>query len=354
MDSKDILLRQLLAKNHILNGGMEIFQQKGFSAIGIGAAGDDIADQFRAHYANLDDVNISTQHHTLDDGVSSCLQLNINIPESDVASDEYFLLQHRVEGYNFRHLFGKDLTFTFRVSSPTAGTYYAYFGNYDMSKSFVAEYVIATANVEQEVVINIPAHTAGTWDFENGTGLIVTFVLANGLTAYQTDTIGSWQDGQKWCKADQVNGFSVGGAFKLGAVALYEGTFTKDTLPEFRTKHQSYQKELAECKRYYQLISAAFGKGLTGGKVRFSIHFPVEMRAVPSVGATGVLRITDETTSDYIQSVAHAAIASPSHITNKAARIGLDNFAVSSAGQYYNLIPTISPNNSIYLDARLS
>lgn len=70
-------------------------------------------------------------------------------------------------------------------------------------------------------------------------------------------------------------------------VALYEGEYTAETLPEYRPK--GYGAELVECMRYYQcsdLIYIPYGFGTSGAKQRNTIHFYVPMRETPTVLTT--------------------------------------------------------------------
>lgn len=67
--------------------------------------------------------------------------------------------------------------------------------------------------------------------------------------------------------------------------ALYEGSYTSDTLPSYQPK--GYAAELAECQRYYQIIpeqtSCAFSSSAQSGKYfASSINFP-QMRITPTV-----------------------------------------------------------------------
>ena len=86
-------------------------------------------------------------------------------------------------------------------------------------------------------------------------------------------------------------------AVTIQKIALYEGTYTRETLPEYQPK--GFAAELKECQRYYYrtgLVTAlAFGtssNSRTGGFV--SLITPVEMRIVPSVVANqqGWLRVS--------------------------------------------------------------
>lgn len=66
--------------------------------------------------------------------------------------------------------------------------------------------------------------------------------------------------------------------------ALYEGTYTVDTLPAYMPK--GYAAELAECQRYYQEITIDFSAYEIGTDVnyptRVPLIYPMEMRIIPT------------------------------------------------------------------------
>lgn len=70
--------------------------------------------------------------------------------------------------------------------------------------------------------------------------------------------------------------------------ALYEGSYTADTLPAYQPK--GYEAELAECMRYYQV----FGKKRLiqstepNGGFTISERFPIAMRVAPTIKGTYV------------------------------------------------------------------
>ena len=68
--------------------------------------------------------------------------------------------------------------------------------------------------------------------------------------------------------------------------ALYEGSYTADTIPAYQPK--GYAAELAECQRYYRIGAQAvtIGKLYTGGSI-FSIDFP-KMRIYPTIKLLGI------------------------------------------------------------------
>ena len=77
---------------------------------------------------------------------------------------------------------------------------------------------------------------------------------------------------------------------KLKWVALYEGEYTIDTLPEYQPK--GYGAELAECQRYYIDVSGAHAYGVLTevGTAEFVIPIPVSLRfPYPSFSFEGSL-----------------------------------------------------------------
>ena len=81
---------------------------------------------------------------------------------------------------------------------------------------------------------------------------------------------------------------------RLKWVALYEGEYTAETLPEYRPK--GYGAELAECKRYYQILlkkgnyvlPIGYGRTSSTSAGRITIPLQVEMRITPTMKADNI------------------------------------------------------------------
>lgn len=84
---------------------------------------------------------------------------------------------------------------------------------------------------------------------------------------------------------------------KIKCVALYEGSYTADTLPPYVPK--GYAAELAQCKRYYNIIPYDMDDYYVNASTTYPSIYPVsfpEMRIIPTVtlreswnaGAAGV------------------------------------------------------------------
>lgn len=94
------------------------------------------------------------------------------------------------------------------------------------------------------------------------------------------------------------NGSSEGVAKSpIKYVALYEGEYTAETLPEYRPK--GYGAELAECQRYFWRMNNSNNWGIfalgweqSSTNVRYIVHLPVQMRLKPSVAYAGNFVVT--------------------------------------------------------------
>lgn len=99
-------------------------------------------------------------------------------------------------------------------------------------------------------------------------------------------------------KPGAVNFVATEGSVGITWVALYEGEYTAENLPEYQPK--GYGAELAECQRYfYSYIGGGNGAfiALPAGASQFAgLMFPVEMRAIPSIHA---LKIRSWTTVGF-------------------------------------------------------
>lgn len=139
---------------------------------------------------------------------------------------------------------------------------------------------------------------------ENLTGKTVTFavcdsdgVITTVTGAVQTDsactTNAAWgsitfyhasSDGTLWA---QIN-VKYGGSKIFRWAALYEGSYTADTLPPYVPK--GYASELAECQRYYLPVQDFWSMGiiLTGtGYICLNIPTNIKMRITPNVIISG-------------------------------------------------------------------
>ena len=135
--------------------------------------------------------------------------------------------------------------------------------------------------------------------------------------------------------------------------ALYEGTYTNDTLPPYVPK--GYSAELAECKRYYEVINAGmkyggFSCGVmnTATSAYFLIPYS-EKRIVPSVVLTGTFRV-------YVNGAGRAISASDiatDQPSNRRLRLICSNISNGTIGQACELQPNGDATTTIAISADL-
>lgn len=164
-------------------------------------------------------------------------------------------------------------------------------------------YITTSGQMYQKIAI--PTDKVYTFAIENDAGIaLVTGIPANGIHSatlgnalIKLATIGEYAE----VVIEPTEGHNIAGAYWA---ALYEGSYTADTLPPYVPK--GYAAELAECQRYYyrlqngtNFIFRLRNQHETNNYAAFDIcpciTFPVPMRIVPTVSI--VYDITDGTLS---------------------------------------------------------
>jgi len=277
-------------RNKIINGKMEIAQRgASFAAI---ANGDYSLDRW-VFEKSTTAVITASQQADIPSGneFQSSLRLAVTTADTSISSTDYCLISQRVEGYNVRDLIGRTFTLSFCVRSSKTGVHCVAMRNSGTDRSYVAEYTVNAANTWETKTITVPGGliTAGTWNWTNGAGLFVSFVLAAGTT-FQT-TAGSWQTGNFIATANQVNCLdTVGNIFAITGVQLEVGSVATPF------EHRPIGAELALCQRYYERnpnASAAYPQAtvsymrIRGNNqdVDGTVYFSTTKRANPTVNA---------------------------------------------------------------------
>lgn len=110
-----------------------------------------------------------------------------------------------------------------------------------------------------------------------------TILIASGSIS-GTGSIGDGETIQAGTESDTLSYFALRKTGSYIWAALYEGTYTADTLPPYVPK--GYTAELAECQRYYQVIPyglSTFNVATNSAyPSRYPILFPQLMRITPT------------------------------------------------------------------------
>lgn len=271
-------------RNRIINGDMKIAQRgTSFSAVG-----GYTLDRF-THYNGTTAAFTYTQSTNVpaNSGFSNSLRATVTTADTSIiSSDESVLIQY-IEGYHISDLVGVPITLSFWVRSSKTGIHCVSFRNGNLDKSYVSKYTIIAANTWEKQVITIPLGitTSGAWNFNNLTGLCVSWAMVAG-SGVQTATPNSWVDGNKVATSNQVNCLdTVGNIFSITGVQLEKGSVASEF--EFRP----YPVELALCQRYYEIAPGMSFRmcGTTSGTIGVFHPFKVQKRVTPSVSLSGTV-----------------------------------------------------------------
>lgn len=153
-------------------------------------------------------------------------------------------------------------------------------------------YITTSGQMYQKIAI--PTDKVYTFAIENDAGIaLVTGIPANGIRSatlgnvlIKLATIGEYAE----VVIEPSEGHNVAGAYWA---ALYEGSYTADTLPPYVPK--GYAAELAECRRYAKYIKGALAgiaHGYESGKAYATIFTSgPKMRMAPSVDDYSKIKI---------------------------------------------------------------
>ena len=277
-------------RNRIINGAMVHDQRNGGAAQSSISGGGSVylVDRWK-YYSNQSGKFNSQQNAasvTPPTGFSYYLGLTSTSAYTSVSSDEFILTQS-IEGYNVADLeYGtasaKTSTLSFYVRSSLTGTHSGAIQNGAANRSYPFSFTISTADTWEYKTITFAGDTSGTWLKTEGQGLNVSFNL--GSHSGSLGTAGAWAGSNLKGVTGSVSVVGTSGAtFYLTGVQLEVGE--KATPFE----HRSYGDELARCQRYYVTLADgnnkqfAVGTYYTNSQFAATVHFPVSMRAVPTL-----------------------------------------------------------------------
>lgn len=179
-------------------------------------------------------------------------------------------------------------------------------------------YITTSGQMYQKIAI--PTDKVYTFAIENDSGIaLVTGIPANGIrpatlgnALIKLATIGGYVE----VVIEPSEGYNVAGAYWA---ALYEGSYTVDTLPPYVPK--GYAAELAECRIYYRTGTERIARPFTSGNLAYlcEVSYEIPMRANPNVSIKNIR---------YWASQSDAGISA---IKNISDRFGFNSISLSSS-----------------------
>ena len=284
----DILNTGLATQNYIINGDMAIAQRgTTFTSPGSGSYTLDrfvyVKNSGATHTISQDtDVPTFAQAGY---AYQNSIRLNLTTADTSIAAGEFVALNQYIEGYNWAQISQKPFTLSFWVKATLNGIYTVAFSNSGDNREYVAEYTINSANTWEYKTITVSAApTTGTWNYTNGVGLRIKFVLAAG-SSFQT-TANTWQTSDVLSTTNAVNGVNTGATdFRLTGIVLNTGTIASP----FSLYAKVFDQEFLACLRYYEKSFEYAATPSNGGSAStFSTDNGLEqLGCVPWTGSPG-------------------------------------------------------------------
>jgi hypothetical protein len=264
-------------ENPVLNGDMRVAQTG--TSFSCAAGVTKVLDGYACGIAGAAVLTVSQQSApTPVNPNAKWMIATVTTPDASIASTDYAWLLAAVEGYDIAAYVGQTFTVGFWVKSSVTGVHSVALRSGGIDRVYLATVNILVANTPQFASITVPGGlpAAGTWNFTNGVGLEVGFVLAAG--SFFHAATGSWLATSSIASSAQVNALAtIGNVFGITDVQINPGSVAK------KFKRLNYSDSLARCQRYYEELSLQVGEDTTSSTKGNGHSWKVEKRIAPAL-----------------------------------------------------------------------
>ena len=304
LGSSALLPAGLGHRNKIINGDMRIAQRGTATITGSGSAQYPV-DRWVV-YNGTGTVTFA-QSTTAPAGFTNSILATVTATGS-YSTTGYTEIGQMVEGFNCQDLAwgtasAKSITISFWVRSSVVGTYNIAIQNGGQNRTFITSYSVSAANVFEYKTIQISGDTSGTWLTDSGVGLRIWFQLGMGTNYDGTNN--AWQAGNIGSTVGAVDF-----AANSGATFYITGVQLEQNYQPTPFEQRPIGVELALCERYYQKCGVWHGAANNATNWLGTASARTSMRTTPSIGATGVLVVSNFYTADPQQSSLSISILS--------------------------------------------
>ncbi len=261
-------------------------------------------------------------------------QAEVTTRDSQGASDRVYVSYH-VEGFDFKQYEGNMAMASFNIKSPKAGILCLAVQN-GVDRLFTTEYTVAYANTWERISVPINFnYSGGTWDYINGLGIKISWVLEMGSDRH--GPADQWVSSNTWATPNQENCMDVqGDKFLINEPKLEPGLVKTPFRPVL------FETDLAMCQRYYE---HSYDYGIYPGtatangsssvqvnavananhNVHVSYRYKEKKRAVPTVS------VYDAAGNGGSGAAARVTMTVGDNIAGTIANSGMDAFEVSGS-----------------------
>ena len=285
-------------RNLIINGAFQV-SQRSTSATGHGMG---VVDRWNHYREGVDEVptfaqvDVASGTTPYQKGFRKAFKITNGDQTSGAGADDYITIDHKMEAQDIANS-GWDytstssyITLSFWVKSSVAQTFYGYLRSQDgTSKLYPFETGSLTADTWTKVTKTIPGVSGLQFDNDNGFGLQFRLLLFRGTNKTGSVTLDQWGNYNSSVRTPDNTStwYTTNDAtLEITGVQLEVSSYATDF------EHRTYSDELARCQRYYYLVAKGDDKCMGLGVMSRSselfttVHFPVEMRATPTLEAT--------------------------------------------------------------------
>ena len=355
------ITNNLSNRNLIINGAMQVAQRGTSSTSG----GYQTVDRFGVYHDGTDeaptqaqvDVASGTTPYTL--GFRKALKVTNGNQTSGAGADDYIWIQQNLEaqdiansGWNYVST-SSYVTLSFWVKSSVAQDFKCYLRTRDGTER---QYPFATGSLTADtwtkVTKTISGNSGLTFDNNVNQGLQInigcffgTNLTASGVTE---NAWGSWASTARVPDMTSTWYTTNDATFEITGMQLEVGSVATDF------EHRSFAQELALCQRYFTKVAYAQASGSGDGTTMASVHarFGVDMRAGPTITASGVLNAQGDNALNSTQSSAHVGTSNFSSTQNMYL-VFVQNFSGVVQGRSYVIGLIANNSNQFLADAEL-
>lgn len=238
-------------KNTLINGCFEYWQRgASFAAI---AGNTYFADRWKyeKNGSTVATVARDTDLPTNAFGTYSASHTVTTVSGAPSASN-FVIMRQIIEGNQFRPLKGKNIALKFWVKSPKTGVHCVAFQSTGGLKVIIKEYTVSAINTWEQKTIRFNHDATGTWLYDTGIGMYVTFCLMTGSSFQGSKDV--WLTSSSFMStASQVNVCdTIGNVFKIAEMVMIEDNTEQTRDPDFVLAGGDLREELTLCQKYFE------------------------------------------------------------------------------------------------------
>lgn len=238
-------------KNLLINGQMAIFQRSTSTSVSTDIYST--VDRFVTRIRGGAVYTISRSTDTPSgQGFGYSLKFDNTTADASPATNDFTLLEQRMEGQNLQHLLkgtssAKKLTLSFWIKSNVTGTFIARLNDLDNTRSISQAYTIDSASTWEKKEITFDADTTGTLDNDNNSSLWLQLWFSAGPDFTSTPLESTWGSTDTTRIAAGISNLSSSTSNELYITGIQLEVGSKATDFEF----EPFATTLRKCRRYY-------------------------------------------------------------------------------------------------------